>query len=84
MRQYVFHFLSVVVLETKGLPSDPYVFSFLIASSECPKRGCYDCPNYAPGENPHFKALSKEAERVRAKQLKENGEANLFLKSAEL
>lgn len=55
-----------------------------VVSTDCPKRGCYDCPSFAPGENPYFKAREREAESVRANYAIESGEADLFRKSAEL
>ncbi|KAL7538128.1 hypothetical protein ACHAXR_008311 [Thalassiosira sp. AJA248-18] len=53
-------------------------------SSSCPQRGCFDCPTYAPGENPFFKARHKEAEHIRATDFIESGEADKWRKVVEL
>lgn len=54
-------------------------------SKQCPQKGCYDCPNYsAPGENPYFQAKHRKAERARAKDLIESGEADAWRKVVEL
>ena len=54
-------------------------------SKQCPQKGCYDCPNYsAPVENPYFQAKHREAERARAKDLIESGEADPWRKVVEL
>ena len=56
----------------------------MIGSSSCPQRGCYDCPTYAPGENPFFKERHKEAEHVRARDFIESGEADKWRKVVKL
>lgn len=54
-------------------------------NSDCPKRGCYDCPSYQnPGENPYFIAKHKHAEHIRAQHFIKNGEAEIFRKAVDL
>jgi len=53
-------------------------------SHSCPQRGCYDCPTYAPGENPLFKARHRQAELIRAKDFMDSGEADKWRKVMEL
>jgi hypothetical protein len=54
-------------------------------SSDCPRKGCYDCPKYgAPGENPFFKEKQKHAEHIRAQYFIENGDVDAFRKTADL
>ena len=53
-------------------------------SSSCPQRGCYQCPSYAPGENPNFKARHKQSEHIRAKDFMYSGEADKWRKVVEL
>jgi len=53
-------------------------------SHTCPQRGCYDCPTYAPGENPFFKERHRQAELTRAKDFMESGEADKWRKVVEL
>lgn len=54
-------------------------------SSECPQKGCYDCPQYSnPGDNPYFKINHKAAEHTRAMHFTKNGDADLWRKSADL
>eukprot|EP00534_Pseudo-nitzschia_fraudulenta_P003116 CAMPEP_0201136556 /NCGR_PEP_ID=MMETSP0850-20130426/54946_1 /ASSEMBLY_ACC=CAM_ASM_000622 /TAXON_ID=183588 /ORGANISM="Pseudo-nitzschia fraudulenta, Strain WWA7" /LENGTH=579 /DNA_ID=CAMNT_0047407865 /DNA_START=148 /DNA_END=1887 /DNA_ORIENTATION=+ len=56
-----------------------------VTSSDCPQKGCYDCPCYRnPGENPFFIAKQKKAEHVRAQHFIESGEANSFRKAVDL
>mmetsp|Transcript_6602 Transcript_6602/g.11398 ORF Transcript_6602/g.11398 Transcript_6602/m.11398 type:complete len:586 (+) Transcript_6602:116-1873(+) len=56
-----------------------------LVSSECPQKGCYDCPKYSvPGGNPFFKEKQKHAEHVRATHFIENGDVDAFRKAAEL
>ena len=56
----------------------------LANSTACPQRGCYDCPKYAPGENPHFQLREQKAEHIRANEFKVSGEADQFRKVAKL
>jgi len=54
-------------------------------SKQCPKAGCYDCPNFgSPGQNPYFQAKHREAERSRAKDLIDSGEADVWRRAVEL
>ena len=53
-------------------------------TTSCPQRGCYDCPNYAPGENPFFKARHRNAEHIRANEFKASGDADEWRKVAEV
>mmetsp|Transcript_90 Transcript_90/g.93 ORF Transcript_90/g.93 Transcript_90/m.93 type:complete len:529 (+) Transcript_90:266-1852(+) len=54
-------------------------------SRDCPKKGCYACPNYqAPGENPYWKLKHREAEHIRASTFITRGVAKNFLKRADL
>jgi len=56
-----------------------------VTSSNCPQKGCYDCPSYRnPGENPFFIAKHKQAEHVRAQHFIQNGEARFFRKAMDL
>ncbi|KAG7346760.1 4Fe-4S single cluster domain of ferredoxin I [Nitzschia inconspicua] len=56
-----------------------------LVSSDCPKRGCYDCPKYStPGTNPYFVAQHKKAEHTRAQHFIEHGDVDLFRKTADL
>ncbi len=55
-----------------------------LGSAACPQRGCYDCPKYAPGENPFFKERHKQSELIRAKDFMESGEADKYRKVVEL
>jgi hypothetical protein len=56
----------------------------LVGSASCPQRGCYDCPTYAPGENPFFKERHRLAELVRAREFMMTGEADKWRKVVEL
>lgn len=54
-------------------------------SKSCPQRGCYDCPFYsAPGENPYFQERNRKAEKVRANDIINSGEADMWRKMVEL
>ncbi len=54
-------------------------------SKACPQRGCYDCPCYEkPGDNPFFKQIHTTAERVRAKDIMDSGEADTWRNIADL
>lgn len=54
-------------------------------SKTCPKNGCYDCPNFtSPGDNPYFKKRHRAAERLRAKDIIESGEGDIWRKTADL
>lgn len=81
------HILFALVLQ-RPLASDQThgcKHSMMIpGSSSCPQRGCYDCPSYAPGENPHFKERHRRAELARAKDFMASGEADKWRKVAEL
>ena len=59
-------------------------FVLFSGSHSCPQRGCYDCPTYAPGQNPYFKEKHKQAEHVRAKEFMSTGEADKWRKVLEL
>ena len=45
-------------------------------SAACPRRGCFDCPRYAAGENPFFKERHRQAEHIRAMDFMASGEAD--------
>jgi hypothetical protein len=53
-------------------------------STQCPQRGCFDCPNYAPGQNPYFKQRQRNAEHVRAAEFIASGEATQWRKVVEI
>ena len=54
-------------------------------TQSCPQKGCYDCPHYNKrGENPHFKKLSEEADKVRLRDYIESGAADVYRKFAYL
>lgn len=55
-------------------------------SSQCPQRGCYDCPRYKanPDENPYFRERMKLAQHERAQYLIESGLADPVRKVAEI
>ena len=56
-----------------------------VTSSDCPKKGCYDCPCYRnPGENPFFIAKHKQAEHIRAQHFIKSGEASFFRRTIDL
>jgi len=56
-----------------------------VTSSNCPQKGCYDCPRYRnPGENPFFIANHKQAEHIRAQHFIKNGEARFFRRAIDL
>ena len=56
-----------------------------VTSSDCPKKGCYDCPSYGnPGENPFFIAKHKHAEHIRAQHFIKSGEARFFRRAIDL
>ena len=61
-----------------------YCFIPILGASACPQRGCYDCPNYAPGENPFFKMKHKKAEHIRATDFIASGSAHQWRKVAEI
>lgn len=62
-----------------------YCYFDITASSDCPKRGCYDCPNFRnPGDNPYFKAKEKKALELRVKDMMANGDADIYRRTAEL
>jgi len=54
-------------------------------SKSCPQKGCYDCPYFAKtGDNPYFKQLNQAADKVRATDIIESGEADLWRSTVEL
>lgn len=61
-----------------------FMIALFIGSVSCPQRGCYDCPKYAPGENPYFKSRHREAEHIRASDFIASGDANQWRKVAEI
>jgi hypothetical protein len=62
-----------------------YLKQKCFTSKTCPQRGCYDCPNYAkPGDNPNFKKLHAAAEKIRANDIIDSGEGDIWRKIADL
>mmetsp|Transcript_943 Transcript_943/g.1202 ORF Transcript_943/g.1202 Transcript_943/m.1202 type:complete len:146 (+) Transcript_943:225-662(+) len=54
-------------------------------SSSCPQRGCYDCPMFSnPGDNPHYKKLHRAAEKIRAKDFIDSGDADIYRNTVDL
>lgn len=54
-------------------------------SGRCPQRGCFDCPSYRqPGGNPFFQKRAKEAQHIRANHFINNGDVDLWRKTADL
>ena len=54
-------------------------------SSQCPQKGCYDCPKFSnPGDNPYFQKNCKTMQHTRAQHFMENGDADAWRKTAEL
>jgi len=54
-------------------------------SGQCPQRGCFDCPSYTQaGGNPYFQKKAKEGQHVRANHFINNGDVDLWRKSADL
>lgn len=54
------------------------------SGERCPQRGCYDCPKYAPGQNPFFKERHRRAEHNRALDFIASGEADKWRHVVEL
>ena len=51
----------------------------------CPQRGCFDCPMFNnPGDNPYFQKKNRDAERIRAKDIIDSGQGNIWRTLAEL
>jgi ferredoxin len=80
-------------LSVAGIDSDAnhksswyhYLKNKCYTSSSCPKRGCYDCPNFRnPGDNPYFKEKQKIATRARMTDMMASGDTDLYRKTAEL
>ncbi len=62
-----------------------YLKQKCFTSKTCPQKGCYDCPLYQkPGDNPYFKKLHAAAERIRAKDIIDSGQADMWRKTADL
>jgi len=56
-----------------------------LMSSDCPQKGCYDCPKYSQrGENPFFKANHVQAEHIRAQHFLDHGDADHLRNFADL
>jgi hypothetical protein len=57
-----------------------------VESTQCPQRGCYDCPRYKdePGSNPYFQERLARATHTRADYFKKTGIADSFRNTAEL
>ena len=55
-----------------------------IESTSCPQRGCYDCPKFAPGQNPYFQETLSESTHVRAEYFKDTGTADAYRKTVDL
>ncbi|CAJ1946446.1 unnamed protein product [Cylindrotheca closterium] len=55
-----------------------------LVSSECPQKGCYDCPKFSKGENPFFQKNCKDAQHTRALHFMENGDADTWRNTADL
>lgn len=54
-------------------------------SSNCPQKGCYDCPKYSTaGENPYFKERQIKAHSIRMNDFMQSDELNALRKIAEL
>lgn len=56
-----------------------------VTSSQCPQKGCYDCPRYAkPGDNPYFQKNQQHDNHIRAQHFIERGDLDVLRKVAEL
>lgn len=56
-----------------------------LMSSDCPTKGCFNCPKYdEPGQNPFFQMSHKRAEHIRAQHFINNGDVDGVRKTAEL
>eukprot|EP00538_Stauroneis_constricta_P004388 CAMPEP_0119571278 /NCGR_PEP_ID=MMETSP1352-20130426/44035_1 /TAXON_ID=265584 /ORGANISM="Stauroneis constricta, Strain CCMP1120" /LENGTH=820 /DNA_ID=CAMNT_0007620957 /DNA_START=178 /DNA_END=2639 /DNA_ORIENTATION=- len=56
-----------------------------LMSSNCPQKGCFDCPKYSqPGDNPYWKEKNRANDHKRAQYLVESGEADFIRKFVEL
>lgn len=53
-------------------------------STNCPQRGCYDCPKFEPGQNPYFQKKLSQATHIRAEYFKNTGTADTYRKTADL
>ena len=54
-------------------------------TSSCPQRGCFDCPHYSkPGDNPYFKEISKNADKMRIREYIRSGAADFHRKFVQL
>jgi ferredoxin len=63
-----------------------YLVNKCYLSSDCPQRGCFDCPQFRtqPGSNPSCQSKMKDALHIKAEHFIQTGEANLYRKSADL
>jgi ferredoxin len=56
-----------------------------VTSSQCPQKGCFDCPRYAkPGDNPYFQKHQQDANHIRAQYFIQRGDVDALRKVAEL
>lgn len=56
-----------------------------LMSSDCPQKGCFDCPKYSkPGGNPFFIAKEQQAEHTRAQYFLDHGDVDHLRKSVDL
>jgi len=56
-----------------------------LVSSQCPQKGCYDCPKYSKaGDNPFFQQRQKEENHIRAEYFVENSDIDVWRNSADL
>jgi hypothetical protein len=61
------------------------IMSCLLVSSQCPQKGCYDCPAYTnPGDNPNWQKSHRESEHARAQYFIEQGDVDRWRKTADL
>jgi len=84
---------NIIPLHVAGMDSDRnrksswyhYVKQKCYMSKDCPKKGCYACPNYSnAGDNPYWKQKHSESQHIRAKTFIDRGLADKFRKTAEL
>ena len=56
-----------------------------VTSSQCPQKGCYDCPRFAkPGDNPYFQKHQQNDNHIRAQYFIQRGDVDVMRKVAEL
>lgn len=80
-------FISLLLLDSPQPCNNVLAQTFhtYLDDGQCPQRGCFDCPSYrAPGENPFFKKKAKAGQHTRAKHFIDNGDVDLWRKTADL